>query len=77
MHNLHVIPYRRYTGNGQARVRRVRNSSGIIYGVKNIKKKFTDTIVRAKQEIRIIAHPQFLSPDIQDKTHLLGTSYQS
>jgi sugar-specific transcriptional regulator TrmB len=37
-----------------------------IYGVENIKKKFTDTLSRAKQEIRIIAHPQFLSPDIQD-----------
>ena len=38
-----------------------------IYGIENIKKRFTDTISRAEQEIRIIAHPQFLSPDIQQK----------
>jgi sugar-specific transcriptional regulator TrmB len=38
-----------------------------IYGIDNIKKRFTETISRAKQEIRIIAHPQFLSPDIQQK----------
>ena len=38
-----------------------------IYGIENIKKRFTETISRAKQEIRIIAHPQFLSPDIQQK----------
>jgi sugar-specific transcriptional regulator TrmB len=38
-----------------------------IYGLENIKKRFTDTISRAKQEIRIIAHPQFLSPDVQQK----------
>jgi sugar-specific transcriptional regulator TrmB len=36
-----------------------------IYGIENIKKRFTDTISRAKQEIRIIAHPQFLLPDVQ------------
>ena len=38
-----------------------------IYGIENIKKRFTDTISRAKQEIRIIAHPQFLSSDVQQK----------
>jgi sugar-specific transcriptional regulator TrmB len=38
-----------------------------IYGIENIKKRFNDTISHAKQEIRIIAHPQFLSPDIQQK----------
>jgi sugar-specific transcriptional regulator TrmB len=36
-----------------------------IYGIENIKKRFADLISGAKQEIRIIAHPQFLSPDIQ------------
>ena len=36
-----------------------------VYGIENIKKRFADLISNAKQEIRIIAHPQFLSPDIQ------------
>ena len=38
-----------------------------IYGIENIRKRFADTISGAEQEIRIIAHPQFLSPDIQQK----------
>jgi HTH-type transcriptional regulator, sugar sensing transcriptional regulator len=38
-----------------------------IYGIGNIKNRFTDLISGAKQEIRIIAHPQFLTPDIQQK----------
>jgi sugar-specific transcriptional regulator TrmB len=38
-----------------------------IYGIENIKKRFTDLISSAKQEIRIIAHPQFLSYDIKQK----------
>ena len=38
-----------------------------IYGIGNIKKRFSDLISGAKQEIRIIAHPQFLTPDIQQK----------
>jgi len=36
-----------------------------IYGIENIKKRFIDTISCAKQEIRIIAHPRFFSPDVQ------------
>jgi HTH-type transcriptional regulator, sugar sensing transcriptional regulator len=38
-----------------------------IYGIGNIKNRFSDLISGAKQEIRIIAHPQFLTPDIQQK----------
>jgi sugar-specific transcriptional regulator TrmB len=38
-----------------------------IYGIGNIKNRFNDLISSAKQEIRIIAHPQFLTPDIQHK----------
>jgi len=38
-----------------------------IYGIKNIKKRFIDTISCAKQEIRIIAHPQFFSPDVRQR----------
>ncbi len=38
-----------------------------IYGIGNIKNRFTDLISGAQQEIRIIAHPQFLTPDIQQK----------
>jgi sugar-specific transcriptional regulator TrmB len=34
-----------------------------IYGIEKIKKRFSDLISDAKQEIRIIAHPQILSPD--------------
>jgi sugar-specific transcriptional regulator TrmB len=38
-----------------------------IYGIENIKKRFTDLISGAKYEIRIIAHPHFLSPEIKQK----------
>jgi HTH-type transcriptional regulator, sugar sensing transcriptional regulator len=38
-----------------------------IYGIESIKKKFIDVISGARQEVRIIAHPQFLSPDVQQK----------
>ncbi|MCK9592001.1 MAG: TrmB family transcriptional regulator [Methanoregula sp.] len=38
-----------------------------IYGIENIKKRFTDLISGAKREIRIIAHPQFLTNDIKQK----------
>ena len=38
-----------------------------IYGIENIKKRFADLISSAKEEIRIIAHPQFLSHDIKQK----------
>jgi HTH-type transcriptional regulator, sugar sensing transcriptional regulator len=55
--------YRERTGPGSSSEELIWN----IYGIENIKKRFTDTISRAKQEIRIIAHPQFLSPDIQEK----------
>jgi len=34
-----------------------------IYGIEKIKKKFSDLISDARQEIRIIAHPQILSHD--------------
>lgn len=36
-----------------------------IYGIENIKKRFADLISSAKREIRIIAHPQFLSDDVK------------
>lgn len=38
-----------------------------IYGIGNIKNRFSELISCSKQEIRIIAHPQFLTPDIQQK----------
>jgi len=38
-----------------------------IYGIGNIEKKLTDIISRAKDEIRIIAHPQILSPEVKKK----------
>jgi sugar-specific transcriptional regulator TrmB len=38
-----------------------------IYGIENIKKRFIEVISRAKQDVRIIAHPQFLSSDVQQK----------
>jgi sugar-specific transcriptional regulator TrmB len=38
-----------------------------IYGIGNIKNRFSELISCAKQEIRIIAHPQFLTPDILQK----------
>ena len=38
-----------------------------IYGIENIRKKLTDLISSAKHGIRIIAHPQILSPDIKQK----------
>jgi sugar-specific transcriptional regulator TrmB len=55
--------YRERTGQGSSSEELIWN----IYGIENIKKRFTDTISHANQEIRIIAHPQFLSPDIQEK----------
>jgi HTH-type transcriptional regulator, sugar sensing transcriptional regulator len=55
--------FRERTGPGSSSEELIWN----IYGIENIKKRFTDTISHAKQEIRIIAHPQFLSPDIQEK----------
>jgi len=38
-----------------------------IYGIGNIEKKLSDIISRAKDEIRIIAHPQILSPEVKMK----------
>jgi HTH-type transcriptional regulator, sugar sensing transcriptional regulator len=38
-----------------------------IYGVENIKKKFIDVISSAQKEVRIIAHPNFLSPEVHQK----------
>ncbi len=38
-----------------------------IYGIENIKKRFTDLISGAKHEIRIIAHSQFLSHEIKQR----------
>jgi sugar-specific transcriptional regulator TrmB len=38
-----------------------------IYGIGNIQKKLTDIISRANNGIRIIAHPQILSPDVKKK----------
>jgi sugar-specific transcriptional regulator TrmB len=38
-----------------------------IYGIENIQKKLTDLISHAKHGIRIIAHPQILSPDVKQK----------
>ena len=38
-----------------------------IYGIDTIKKKLTDLISSAKNGIRIIAHPQILSPDVKQK----------
>jgi sugar-specific transcriptional regulator TrmB len=38
-----------------------------IYGIGNIQKKLTDLISRANNGIRIIAHPQILSPEIKQK----------
>jgi sugar-specific transcriptional regulator TrmB len=43
-----------------------------IYGSGNIKNRFSDLISCAKQEIRIIAHPQFLTPDIQQKLAMVA-----
>jgi len=47
--------YRERTGQGSSSEELIWN----IYGIENIKKRFTDTISRANQEIRIIAHPSF------------------
>jgi sugar-specific transcriptional regulator TrmB len=38
-----------------------------IYGIENIKKRFIDIISSVQREIRIIAHSQFLSQDVQQK----------
>ena len=38
-----------------------------IYGIENIRKKLNDLISSAKHGIRIIAHPQILSPDVKQK----------
>ena len=38
-----------------------------IYGIGNIQKKLSDLISRAKDGIRIIAHPQILSPEVKQK----------
>jgi sugar-specific transcriptional regulator TrmB len=36
-----------------------------IYGIENIKKRLVHLITAAKHEIRIIAHPRILSPDVR------------
>jgi sugar-specific transcriptional regulator TrmB len=38
-----------------------------IYGIETIQKKLTDLISHAKSGIRIIAHPQILSPEVKQK----------
>ena len=38
-----------------------------IYGIENIRKRFIDVISSAQKDVRIIAHPHFLSPDVQQK----------
>ncbi|MDO9035140.1 MAG: helix-turn-helix domain-containing protein [Methanoregula sp.] len=37
-----------------------------VYGIENIRRKLTDIITAARHDIRIIAHPQILSPEIKD-----------
>ena len=36
-----------------------------VYGIENIRKKLADIITAASHEIRIIAHPQIISPEIK------------
>jgi sugar-specific transcriptional regulator TrmB len=37
-----------------------------VYGIENIRRKFIDIITAAGQDIRIIAHPQVISPEIKE-----------
>jgi sugar-specific transcriptional regulator TrmB len=37
-----------------------------VYGIENIRRKLTDIITAASHDIRIIAHPQIISPEIKD-----------
>jgi sugar-specific transcriptional regulator TrmB len=37
-----------------------------VYGIENIQRKLTDIITAARQDIRIIAHPQIISPEIKE-----------
>jgi sugar-specific transcriptional regulator TrmB len=38
-----------------------------IYGIENIKKRLIHLISGAKQEIRIVAHPHIITPDVKQK----------
>ena len=37
-----------------------------VYGIENIRRKLVDIITAASHDIRIIAHPQIISPEIKD-----------
>ncbi|MFA4825091.1 MAG: helix-turn-helix domain-containing protein [Methanoregula sp.] len=37
-----------------------------VYGIENIQRKLTDILTAASQNIRIIAHPQIISPEIKE-----------
>ena len=37
-----------------------------VYGIENIRRKLTDIITAASHDIRIIAHPQIISPEIKE-----------
>ena len=37
-----------------------------VYGIENIRRKLTDIITTASHDIRIIAHPQIISPEIKE-----------
>jgi HTH-type transcriptional regulator, sugar sensing transcriptional regulator len=37
-----------------------------VYGIENIRRKLTEIIIAASHDIRIIAHPQIISPEIKD-----------
>jgi sugar-specific transcriptional regulator TrmB len=71
----HIEMDAKYAGETLSLIYRERMSPGIgseeliwnIYGIGNIQKKLTDLISRAKSGIRIIAHPQILSPDVKQK----------
>ena len=40
-----------------------------VYGIENIRNKLTDIIAAARQDIRIIAHPHIISPEIIEMLH--------
>ncbi len=66
-----AIPYRRYTGNESGPGTESEELIWNVYGIENIKKKFTDIISRAKHEIRIIAHPQIIITGNSRETRLI------
>jgi len=78
----HIEKDAKYARDTLSPIYRQRMSPGIgseeliwnIYGIGNIQKKLTDILSRAKDEIRIIAHPQILSPEVKKKLASMADS---